>query len=74
MQFDLQPNHEYVAFLWTFCVQVLFEETVKEMKAGVDVFWLKGANHGLTVKGRTEDSVMDEVNLQVLTWLNKQSV
>lgn len=53
---------------------MLFEETVKEMKAGVDVFWLKGADHGLTVKGRTEDSVMDEVNLQVLTWLNKQGV
>lgn len=53
---------------------MLFEETVKEMKAGVDVFWLKGASHGLTVKGRTEDSVMDEVNLQVLTWLNKQGV
>lgn len=55
-------------------VQMLFEEMVKEMKASVDVFWLKGGNHGLTVKGRTEDSIMEEVNLQVLTWLGKKGV
>lgn len=55
-------------------VQVLFEEMVKEMKASVDVFWLKGGSHGLTVKGRTEDCVIEEVNLQVLTWLRKQAV
>lgn len=42
------------------------------MKAEVEVFWLKGGNHGLTVKGRSEDSVLDEVNLQVVTWLSKQ--
>lgn len=44
------------------------------MKASVDVFWLKGGSHGLTVKGRTEDCVIEEVNLQVLTWLRKQAV
>lgn len=55
-------------------VQVLFDEMVKEMKASVDVFWLKGGSHGLTVKGRTEDSVIEEVNLQVLNWLSKQGV
>ena len=42
------------------------------MKAPVEVFWLTGGSHGLTVKGRSEDSVMDEVNLQVVTWINKQ--
>lgn len=52
--------------------QVLFDEMVKEMKAQVEVFWLKGGSHGLTVKGRSEDSVLDEVNLQVLTWMSKQ--
>lgn len=55
-------------------LQVLFESMVKEMKAGVEVFWLKGGSHGLTVKGRTEDSVINEVNLTVLAWLRKQSV
>lgn len=55
-------------------VQALFEEMVIEMKASVDVFWLKGGSHGLTVKGRTEDSVIEEINLQVLSWLSKQGV
>ncbi|XP_056293319.1 testis-expressed protein 30 [Pseudoliparis swirei] len=54
------------------CDRVLFERMVKKMKAEVEVFWLKGGNHGLTVKGRSEDSVLDEVNLQVVTWLSKQ--
>lgn len=44
---------------------------VKEMKAQVEVFWLNGGNHGLTVKGRSEESVYDEVNLQVNTWMIK---
>lgn len=45
---------------------------IKEMKAQVEVFWLEGGSHGLTVKGRSEDSVLDEVNLQVITWMSKQ--
>lgn len=53
-------------------VQVLFNELVKEMKAQVEVFWLNGGNHILRVKERSEDSVMLEVNLEVLTWLSKQ--
>lgn len=52
--------------------QVLFDGIVKEMKAQVEVFWLKGGSHGLTVKERSEDSVLDEVNLQVFTWISKQ--
>lgn len=65
----------FVVFLFLFCIllaQVLFEGIVKEMKAKVDVFWVKGANHGLRVKGRSEDSVLDEVNSQVITWLTNQ--
>ncbi|XP_059199109.1 testis-expressed protein 30 isoform X2 [Centropristis striata] len=54
------------------CDRLLFEETVKEMKSQVEIFWLEGGSHGLTVKGRSEDSVLDEVNLQVITWLSKQ--
>ncbi|XP_031137708.1 testis-expressed protein 30 isoform X1 [Sander lucioperca] len=54
------------------CDKVLFEGMIKEMKGQVEVFWLKGGNHGLTVKGRSEDSVLDEVNLHVITWMSKQ--
>ncbi|XP_076602393.1 testis-expressed protein 30 [Chaetodon auriga] len=54
------------------CDRVLFDGMIKEMKAQVEVFWLEGGSHGLTVKGRSEDSVLDEVNLQVITWLSEQ--
>lgn len=47
---------------------------VKELKAKVDVFWLQGGSHGLTVKGRSQESVLHEVNLKVLTWMSKQEV
>ncbi|CAF96438.1 unnamed protein product, partial [Tetraodon nigroviridis] len=75
---DLRALPEHLPVLFVsgtedqMCDTVLFEEMVKEMKGSVDVFWLKGGCHGLTVKGRTEDSVIEEVNLQVLTWLSKQ--
>lgn len=70
------PEHMPVLFVSgtedNMCDRVLFEATVKEMKAEVEVFWLKGGSHGLTVKGRSEASVLDEVNLQVITWMSKQ--
>ncbi|XP_029936739.1 testis-expressed protein 30 [Myripristis murdjan] len=53
------------------CDRVLFDGVVNEMKAQIDVFWLKGGSHGLTVKGRSEDSVLDEVNAQIITWITK---
>lgn len=43
------------------------------MKAEAEVFWLKGGSHGLTVKGRSEDSVMDEVNFKVLQWIKENT-
>ncbi|XP_038576107.1 testis-expressed protein 30 isoform X2 [Micropterus salmoides] len=70
------PEHMPVLFVSgtedNMCDRVLFHGMLKEMKAQVEVFWLKGGSHGLTVKGRSEDSVVDEVNLQVLTWITKQ--
>ncbi|TMS06951.1 KDEL motif-containing protein 1 [Larimichthys crocea] len=70
------PEHMPVLFVSgtedNMCDRVLFDGIVKEMKAQVEVFWLKGGSHGLTVKGRSEDSVLDEVNLQVFTWISKQ--
>lgn len=53
--------------------QALFDEMVKEMKAQVEVFWIEGGGHGLTVKGKSEDSLLEEVNSQVLTWIKKQT-
>ncbi|XP_026232711.1 testis-expressed protein 30 [Anabas testudineus] len=54
------------------CDKVLFAEMVKELKAQADVFWLQGGSHGLTVRGRSEDCVLHEVNLKVITWMRKQ--
>lgn len=54
------------------CDRVLFEGTIKQMKAQVEVFWIEGGSHGLAVKGRSEDSVLDDVNLQVVTWMKEQ--
>lgn len=53
--------------------QVHFDRMVKDMKAQVEVFWLQGGSHGLTVKGRSEVSVMDEVNMKVISWISNQA-
>ncbi|XP_015247034.1 PREDICTED: testis-expressed sequence 30 protein [Cyprinodon variegatus] len=55
------------------CNRDLFNEVVKDMKADAEVFWLQGGSHGLTVKGRSEESVMDEVNLKVLLWIKEKT-
>ncbi|XP_071351166.1 testis-expressed protein 30 [Trachinotus anak] len=75
---DLRGLPEHVSVLFVsgtednMCDRVLFDGTVTEMKAQTEVLWLEGGSHGLTVKGRSEESVMDEVNLKVVTWLSKQ--
>lgn len=33
------------------------------------VHWVKDANHGLKVRGRTEESVLEEVNPQIIAWV-----
>lgn len=53
--------------------QVHFDTTVKEMKAQVEILWLRGGSHGLKVKGRSEVSVMEEVNLKVISWIRNQA-
>ncbi|XP_040913485.1 testis-expressed protein 30 isoform X3 [Toxotes jaculatrix] len=71
------PEHMPVLFVSgtedNMCDRVLFDGMVTELKAQADVFWLKGGSHGLTVKGRSEESVLDEVNLQVISWMNKHA-
>uniref|UniRef100_A0A672GJS4 Testis expressed 30 n=2 Tax=Salarias fasciatus TaxID=181472 RepID=A0A672GJS4_SALFA len=41
-----------------------------KMKALVEVLWIQRGSHGLTVKAKAKEAVMDEVNLKVVTWLN----
>uniref|UniRef100_A0A3Q1FRP1 Testis expressed 30 n=1 Tax=Acanthochromis polyacanthus TaxID=80966 RepID=A0A3Q1FRP1_9TELE len=70
------PEHMRVLFVSgtedNMCDRVLFNKVVKEIKAQVEVFWLQGGNHGLTVKERAEDSVLDEVNSKVIAWISEQ--
>ncbi|XP_067373366.1 testis-expressed protein 30 isoform X2 [Channa argus] len=70
------PKHMSVLFVSgtedNMCDRGHFDETIKKLKAQVEVFWIQGGSHGLTVKGRSEDSVLDEVNSQVITWMSKQ--
>ncbi|KAI5621437.1 testis-expressed protein 30 isoform X2, partial [Silurus asotus] len=54
-----------------FSPQQLLEHVVEDMESPCSLHWVEGANHGLAVKGRTEDSVLDEVNSQIITWILK---
>ncbi|XP_072300174.1 testis-expressed protein 30 [Eucyclogobius newberryi] len=54
------------------CARDLLNKTIENMKAQVDVLWLNRGSHGLAVKGRSEDSVMEEVNSYITTWMSQQ--
>uniref|UniRef100_A0A3P8SSV7 Testis expressed 30 n=1 Tax=Amphiprion percula TaxID=161767 RepID=A0A3P8SSV7_AMPPE len=70
------PKHMRVLFVSgtedNMCDRVVFNKVVKEIKAQVEVFWLQGGSHGLRVKGRAEDAVLDEVNSKVTAWISEQ--
>uniref|UniRef100_A0A8B9KT98 KANL3/Tex30 alpha/beta hydrolase-like domain-containing protein n=1 Tax=Astyanax mexicanus TaxID=7994 RepID=A0A8B9KT98_ASTMX len=53
------------------CEQKLLENVLKQMKSPSSVHWVEEANHGLAVKGRNEESVLEEVNSQIITWIQK---
>ncbi|NWS63685.1 TEX30 protein, partial [Chunga burmeisteri] len=42
-----------------------------KMKAPKKIHWIDKANHGMAVKGRTTDDVMEEINAQVFSWLKE---
>uniref|UniRef100_A0A672KVS0 KANL3/Tex30 alpha/beta hydrolase-like domain-containing protein n=1 Tax=Sinocyclocheilus grahami TaxID=75366 RepID=A0A672KVS0_SINGR len=44
------------------CEQNLLQSIMHVMKSTSAVHWVKDANHGLTVRGRTEESVLEEVS------------
>ncbi|XP_010014888.1 PREDICTED: testis-expressed sequence 30 protein [Nestor notabilis] len=53
------------------CEKQLLEGVVNKMKAPKKIYWVDKANHGMAVKGRTADDVMEEINAQVFSWLRE---
>jgi len=49
----------------------LLEGVASKMKAPKKIHWIDKANHGMAVKGRTTDDVMEEINAQVFSWLRE---
>ncbi|KAK6487046.1 testis-expressed protein 30 isoform X1 [Huso huso] len=72
---DLQLVQNPVLFLSgtadEMCEKSLLEGEVNKMVAPTKVYWIDGANHGMGVKGRTEEEIMDEMNSQVLSWIQE---
>uniref|UniRef100_A0A672YXE2 Testis-expressed protein 30-like n=1 Tax=Sphaeramia orbicularis TaxID=375764 RepID=A0A672YXE2_9TELE len=72
------PEHMEVLFVSgtedQMCEKVVFNRMLKEMKAQVEVFWINGGSHGLTVKDRSEDSVLQQVNSHVIAWTKKHQL
>nr|XP_021327866.1 testis-expressed protein 30 isoform X1 [Danio rerio]XP_021334631.1 testis-expressed protein 30 isoform X1 [Danio rerio] len=51
----------------------ILQNIVDTMKSPSAVHWIKDANHGLTVRGRTEESVLEEVNPLIIEWVLKHT-
>ncbi|XP_067265334.1 testis-expressed protein 30 isoform X1 [Chanodichthys erythropterus] len=51
------------------CEQRLLQNVMSVMNSPSAVHWVKDANHGLKVCGRTEESVLEEVNPQIIAWV-----
>ncbi|XP_054245788.1 testis-expressed protein 30 [Indicator indicator] len=55
------------------CEKRLLEGVASKMKAPKKIYWIDKANHGMAVKGRTTDDVMEEINAQVFSWLRENT-
>ncbi|XP_065149342.2 testis-expressed protein 30 [Paramisgurnus dabryanus] len=53
------------------CEQKLLENVMKLMQCPTDIHWVRGAGHGLTVRGMTEESVLEEVNSHIIAWIKQ---
>ncbi|NXU05608.1 TEX30 protein, partial [Buphagus erythrorhynchus] len=53
------------------CEKQLLESVVSKMKGPKKIHWIDKANHGMAVKGRTADDVVEEINTQVFSWLRE---
>lgn len=46
---------------------------MEQMESPSSVHWVEGANHGLAVKGKAEEAVLDEVNSEIISWTLKHN-
>ncbi|XP_074839291.1 testis-expressed protein 30 isoform X4 [Carettochelys insculpta] len=53
------------------CEKKLLEGVASKMKAPRKIHWIEKANHGMAVKGRTEDDVIMEISTQVFSWIKE---
>ncbi|XP_028657066.1 testis-expressed protein 30 [Erpetoichthys calabaricus] len=72
---DLVLLHQPVLFISgtadEMCEKSLLDDVIRKLAAPTTVHWIEGANHGMGLKGRTEDDVMDEMNTHVLAWIKE---
>ncbi|XP_041927106.1 testis-expressed protein 30 isoform X1 [Alosa sapidissima] len=69
-------SHQPVLFISgtadNMCERKLLEELVQDMQAPAAVRWIEGGGHGLAVKGRPEEAVLEEVNTHITEWIQQQ--
>ncbi|NWW52164.1 TEX30 protein, partial [Pedionomus torquatus] len=53
------------------CEKQLLEGVASKMKAPRKIHWIDKANHGMAVKGRTTEDVMEEINTEVFAWIRE---
>ncbi|XP_035249389.1 testis-expressed protein 30 isoform X1 [Anguilla anguilla] len=51
------------------CQRDLLEDLRKKMKVPTAVHWIEGGSHGLAVKGRPEEEVLQEIKSGVTAWI-----
>ncbi|KAL2080797.1 hypothetical protein ACEWY4_022650 [Coilia grayii] len=56
------------------CERKLLEKVVQGMQAPTAVRWIEGASHGLAVRGRAEEAVLEEVNTHITDWMCQQAL
>ncbi|XP_034144952.1 testis-expressed protein 30 [Esox lucius] len=55
------------------CEKNILENVITGLKSPATVQWIEGAGHGLAVEGRFEESVLDEINSRVMSWILERS-
>ncbi|XP_019385236.1 PREDICTED: testis-expressed sequence 30 protein isoform X2 [Crocodylus porosus] len=53
------------------CERNLLEGVASKIKVPKKIHWVDKANHGMSVKGRTADDVMMEINVEIFSWIQE---
>ncbi|XP_069826849.1 testis-expressed protein 30 isoform X2 [Dendropsophus ebraccatus] len=53
------------------CDKTLMTNVIRKIKAPVKIHWVENANHGLTVKGKSLEDVLPEINEQTFLWIDQ---